>query len=449
MGTSRVHHLLSPRRSPAADEPSDRQLLLNFVARADEASFTSLVDRHGKLVLGVCRRVLGAGPDSDDAFQAAFVVLARNAASIRQQHSLASWLYGVAFRVASQLRRQRLRRRKYETAAAAARTQPEKQQSMHANPARQASFREIAAILDEEFQRVPALERDALMVCLLEGMSHAEAARHLGWPLGTLKTRLERGRQLLRQRLHRRGLALSTAALTVLLNEQITAAVPPVLARMTLQAAAHRAGSATVMALADRATRVLSAWKMKLALIGVLSVCLLGFAAAALGLTDFGRGSADGPSVARQDPAQQPPADKDAGLGPAVGEVPNLPHGAIVAFGAVPFHNGSRITASTLSADGKRLATLGRRSTTVWDLATGRPDPSFLLRHAGAAASGRRCGVLAGRSTVGLQAQRRSPRRLGPGNRQGAAPLHCDAGPVFVCLPSFLGGRHGPDCASG
>jgi RNA polymerase sigma factor (sigma-70 family) len=349
--------------------------LLNFASRADEASFAAIVDRHGKVVLGVCRRVLGHGPDSDDAFQATFVVLARKAASIRQHHSLASWLYGVAYRVASEARRQRSRRRKHETAAAAARTQVGEKQSMDTNPARQASFREIGTLLDEELQHLPRLERDAVVACLLEGMSHSEAARHLGWPLGTLKTRLERGRQALRQGLEQRGLALSAAALTVVLTEQMAAAVPPTLAQTTLQAAAHRAGSPAVMALADRATLALSASKWKLASVGMLTACLLGLAAVALGLTDLGKGSSSDPPLVRQ----EPPPDQDVNLAPAVAEVPNLPAGAIAAFGAVPFHNGSRIEASTLSADGKRLATLGRRSATVWDLATGRPLHRFFF----------------------------------------------------------------------
>jgi RNA polymerase sigma factor (sigma-70 family) len=371
MGTGHIHHLLPQARSSSANEVSDRQLLLNFASRADEAAFAAIVERHGPVVLGVCRRLLGAGPDIDDAFQATFVVLARKAASIHKQSSLGSWLYGVAHRVALQVRKQRARRRQHETAAAASLAQSAQTESRQVNPALQASFREIGTILDQELQRLPDLERDALVVCLMEGMSHTEAAEHLGWPLGTLKTRLERGRQWLRERLQRRGLALSAVALTMVLTEQMTAAVPPALGQTTLQAAAHRVCSPEVSALAGRVARALSASKFKLVLVGVLTMCLVGFGAA-LGLTGGGGEPSSDPPPARQEQGQEPPLGKSFDLLPALHEVPNLPAGAIASFGAVPFHNGARIETSELSADGKRLATLSRRSATVWDLASGK-----------------------------------------------------------------------------
>jgi RNA polymerase sigma factor (sigma-70 family) len=371
MGAGHVHHLLSQARSSSANEVSDRQLLLNFAGRADEAAFAAIVERHGPVVLGVCRRLLGAGPDIDDAFQATFVVLARKAASIYKQSSLGSWLYGVAHRVALQVRKQRSRRRQHETAAAASLAQTAQTESRQVNPALQASFREIGAILDQELQRLPDLERDALVVCLMEGMSHTEAAQHLGWPLGTLKTRLERGRQLLRERLQRRGLALSAVALTMVLTEQMTAAVPPALGQTALQAAAHRVCSPEVSALAGRVARGLSTSKFKLVLIGVLTMCLVGFGTA-LGLTGGGGEPASDPPPARQAQAQEPPWGKNNSLLPGLADVPNVPAGAIAAFGAVPFHNGARIQTSELSPDGKRLATCSRRSLTVWDLASGQ-----------------------------------------------------------------------------
>src|SRR5947209_8326145 len=93
-------NVLDHVRALAGDDPSDRQLLQRFTATADEAAFAALVRRHGPVVLGVCRRVLGAGPDVDDAFQATFVVLARKAGSIRKRNAVGGWLYGVAYRLA-------------------------------------------------------------------------------------------------------------------------------------------------------------------------------------------------------------------------------------------------------------------------------------------------------------------------------------------------------------
>src|SRR5438105_14999799 len=97
---------------------TDGQLLARFLARREEASFEALVRRHGAMVLGVCRRVLRHPQDAEDACQAAFLVLARRAASIRQRDSVGSWLHGVAFRAAANLRRQFARRRVHEEAAA-------------------------------------------------------------------------------------------------------------------------------------------------------------------------------------------------------------------------------------------------------------------------------------------------------------------------------------------
>src|SRR5262249_41759586 len=160
-----------------------------------------------------------------------------------KQNALASWLYGVAYRVASDLRKRRARRRQHEAGSLEQAPQPG---TADLDPGSRAARRGGGAGRGDELNRLPAAGRRPPGGCPLEGMSHAEAAGHLGWPLGTLKSRVERGRQTLRQRLERRGLALSAVALSVALAEQASAAVPPGLVRTTLQAAVHRTASSEV-----------------------------------------------------------------------------------------------------------------------------------------------------------------------------------------------------------
>jgi RNA polymerase sigma factor (sigma-70 family) len=193
------------RRDASAGLP-DAQLLEGFVARGDDAAFAALVGRHGPMVLAVCQRVLGNRDDAADAFQASFLVLARRAAAIRKPEALSSWLYGVAYRVALKMK-----------ATAGQRRQREQQMAMSsAQVPPDPAWQEVLTGLDEEMQRLPEKHRRPLVLCFLEGMSQEEAAALLGWPRGTLRRRLDRGRELLRQRLTRRGLTLGAAAVATL-----------------------------------------------------------------------------------------------------------------------------------------------------------------------------------------------------------------------------------------
>src|SRR5215472_15442863 len=177
---------------------TDRQLLERFVGQRDEAAFALLVRRHGPMVLGLCRRVLHNWHDAEDAFQAAFLVLARKAASVRWQDSVGGWLFRVAYRLALKAKAHAGRRRAGALPDVAA---PE--------PAASPAGGELCSILDEELSRLPERYRAALLLCYGEGKSRAETARQLGWKEGAVKIRLERGRALLRERLARRGLVLS------------------------------------------------------------------------------------------------------------------------------------------------------------------------------------------------------------------------------------------------
>ena len=188
---------------PGIAPRGDRALLDDFAARRDEGAFEALVARHGPMVRGVCRRVLGDAHDADDAFQATFLVLILKARRIRDADRLAPWLYGVATRVASKARVQAARRR--------ARSGGTVDVVLASEPDR--DLVDVLPLVDAEVAALPPKLRDAVVLCLVEGASVAEAARRLGCPPGTVKSRLARGRDALRARLIGRGVAPSVALL--------------------------------------------------------------------------------------------------------------------------------------------------------------------------------------------------------------------------------------------
>ncbi len=198
--------------APADGGELDAELLDRFVVSGDGSAFARLVERHGPVVLGVCRRVLHDYHDAEDAFQATFLVLARKARHIRQRHALAGWLYKVAYRLSVRLRASAERRRQADDHLA---------------------WGELRLVLDEELARLPEKYRAPLLLCCLAGRTRDEAAEQLGWTLGALKMRLERGRRLLRTRLARRGLTLSATLLAVMLAQHATASPLPVGLAMT------------------------------------------------------------------------------------------------------------------------------------------------------------------------------------------------------------------------
>ena len=212
-----IHGLLHKLPDDAA---TDGELLDRFVDRADEAAFTLLVGRHGRLVYNACLRILRNAADADDAFQAAFFVLARKAGAIRKRASVASWLYGVAYRIA-------LRAKVARSRAPAQGALTNDEVAMAPHDSTDGAWRELRPLLDGEMDRLPEIYRAPLLLCYFEGKSNEEAARQLGWPCGTVKGRLARARVLLRDRLARRGVNLSTAALTACLTEQAMAAPVP------------------------------------------------------------------------------------------------------------------------------------------------------------------------------------------------------------------------------
>jgi RNA polymerase sigma factor (sigma-70 family) len=218
------------RRLAVAEEARDlpdRELLLRFLSRRDERAFEALVQRHGPLVLGVCRRALANEHDAEDVFQAAFLALSRQAPSLRRLESVGSWLHGVAWRLALKTRAAAGRR------ARVARAQP----AGGRDPLDEMTVREAQATLDEELARLPEKYRAPLLLCYLGGLTREEAARQLGWPAGTLKSRLEQARERLRRRLRLRGLSLPAALLASALAGAAAAAVPGTLLRSVVKSA--------------------------------------------------------------------------------------------------------------------------------------------------------------------------------------------------------------------
>lgn len=209
---------------------TDAQLLDRFLqGRDDGASFEALLTRHGPMVLGVCRALLRDEHAADDAFQATFLVLVRRAGSVRVGDSLGRWLYGVAHKVAVQSRRQMALRNHRERTINAASGEPDANRSSDT-----AESADLRAAIHEELARLPESTRAAIVLCHLEGLTHEEAAMRLGWPVGTVRSRLARGRDRLRARLTRRGLAPSVP----ILGLNVSPMVPGRLVAATGRAAA-------------------------------------------------------------------------------------------------------------------------------------------------------------------------------------------------------------------
>lgn len=257
---------IEPRHWVSGHDPSDRELLLRFVNQRQEAAFETLVQRHGPMVQGVCRRVLGDAHEAEDAFQATFLVLVRKSDSIRRPELLANWLYGVAFRIAHKARVNAFKREKLPMQTDELATQEQLVE---------VEWAEVKTVLDEEINRLPEKYRAPLVLCYFNGKTNIEAARLLGWPEGSISERLAKGREALRRRLNRRGVTLSAALLALLLSQKAaSAAVPAALIESTVTAAVVFAGhpaavgevSASVARMvADATTRTIPAW-LKLSL---------------------------------------------------------------------------------------------------------------------------------------------------------------------------------------
>lgn len=220
------------RRLGDRQASSDGQLLDRFCQHRDEEAYGELVRRHGPMVFAVCRRVLRHHQDAEDAFQAAFLVLARKAATIRREQSLGGWLFQVAQRIAVRARAGQERRRMSSL------------NDELLEPACCEGDRDLQPILDEELVGLPEHYRAAVVLCYVQGHSQAEAALHLATTVEAINSRLKRARELLRQRLARRGLTASGSALAAALAQGTAGAIPPALVEHTARAAAQFAAGA-------------------------------------------------------------------------------------------------------------------------------------------------------------------------------------------------------------
>jgi RNA polymerase sigma factor (sigma-70 family) len=332
-------------------DATDSELLERFSRRHEEAAFDALLRRHGPMVLGLCRRLLGNPHDADDVFQATFILLARKAGAIRKYESLASWLHGVAYRLAGKLRVQNARRLARERHVATMRTP---------QPTVEAVWHELQELLDGTLARLPARYRAPLVLCYLEGKTHEEAARQLGCPLATLRSRVARGRELLRRRLTCRGLTLSAVPFaTLLAMRPADAAVPATLLNGVCAAAVQFAAGKPTTGLISESVAALVKGGMRTVRVRLLSALLL-----SVGLAVAGAGL-----IARQAEATDPPPEPPAGSAPgqaakAVAKGPGgldryadpLPAEALVRFGTVRFRHGGSVHSVAFTPDGKVLA---------------------------------------------------------------------------------------------
>ena len=293
MANSPLGTVLSRLRTilePANAEATDRELLRRFVAgcdqaafgeeaprvamlgtnasilASDQAAFGELVRRHGPMVLGVCRRLLGDAHAAEDAFQAVFLVLVRRARAVPWRESLGGWLHGTARRVA--LRAKARAGRGFDAGRAPA-------PSASPDPSEEAAARELRRVLDQELQGLPAKYRAPLVLCDMEGKTHEQAARELGWPKGSLAKRLNGAREQLRARLVRRGVTLSAGALAVFTANEVTAAPSAALAAAAMLAAEGGA-STTATALAQGVIQAMWFTKVKTAAVLLLALAVAG-----------------------------------------------------------------------------------------------------------------------------------------------------------------------------
>jgi RNA polymerase sigma factor (sigma-70 family) len=294
-----LRHIQKLSARPRAPERTDRQLLEDFAARRDEYAFTALVARHGPMVLRVCRRVLNHEQDAEDAFQATFLVLARNTALIRKREAVADWLHGVAHRTAMKAKRSAARRRNHEA----------RRRALTPEAVPGPRWDEVQAVLDEEIRRLPEPFRAAFTLCVLEGKSGPQAAAELGCKEGTVASRLARARERLRQQLARRGIQLSALLAALAVAESAgRAAVPVTLVQATVRfgllvAAGEPVAGVIpphVAALAAGVTRAMST-KTKIALVVLLAVGL------------FAAGAASRTQRVTADETAKPPAATSAG----------------------------------------------------------------------------------------------------------------------------------------
>jgi RNA polymerase sigma factor (sigma-70 family) len=226
MAINGLERTLNRLRIVLAPDLPDEHLLKQFISSRDEIAFATLVRRHGRMVLGISRRILGDLHDSEDVLQATFLVLAQKARMVGNREALPSWLYKVAYRIALKAKARNDRRRQKETQVV----------TMVHFPAASPPVQDWEALLDEELNRLPEKYRLPVILCDLEGRTRKEVEHQLKLGAGTLSGRLTRARRMLAERLIRRGVVLSGGVLWAP-SSQAMAALPAKLVAATAQKA--------------------------------------------------------------------------------------------------------------------------------------------------------------------------------------------------------------------
>jgi RNA polymerase sigma factor (sigma-70 family) len=334
----------------------DAKLLSRFAHQRDPAAFEELLERYAPMVRGICRRIAPTEADSEDAFQATFLALVRQAGRLHGRQPLGCWLHTVAVRVA---RKTAVRARKQNTRE----TLPEP--TTPGDIADEVGSRELFRMVDEEIERLPAALRVPLILCCLQGRTRDEAAETLGCSVAAVKSRLERGRDLLRRRLERRGVQLPAAFLVLgLTTERIGAA----LWAKTIQSILHTPAPA-IVALAEAGVSVVTIGKYKLLLVVLL---LVSSAAGAAG-TLLSEKPAKEAAFPQAEPVVAGPKKPDAPQVRRDRHGDPLPEGAIARLGTVRWRHGFYVHDLAYSPDGKMIAAVGPgRAITLWDADTGQ-----------------------------------------------------------------------------
>jgi RNA polymerase sigma factor (sigma-70 family) len=346
---------------------SDRQLIDRFIVHrqpADEAAFAAIVARHGPMVLGVCRQVLGDHHHAEDAFQAVFLVLARRARSIRDPDLLGTWLHGVAFRTARKARGRIARQRRTEENGVVRQTR-----GSSAEPIDRAMLeRELVEALHGEIDGLPRAFRAPVVLCYFEGLTLDDAAHRLRWPAGTLRSRLARAREKLRRGLVRRGFAMSSSAVAaVLVSREASASISPLLCDSTSQAAlqfaashAGKAGvSAGAAALARKVLRAMVCRNLSIAAVTLLALAVVAGGAAFPGRLPVLQAQPKTPTARAQDSVAKEHPDMAARRVTVAGRVLDpqgkpVPGASVMVYGALK-HAGDRPGADAPAAIGQAV----------------------------------------------------------------------------------------------
>jgi RND family efflux transporter MFP subunit len=279
-----------------AGDSSDSELLERFLRCSDsvgEAAFTALVERHGPMVLRVCLQALNDRHAAEDAVQVTFLVLARQAGSIRKRASLPSWLFGVALRAAARIRMEEARRRRCETRSA------QRSAASIGSLQEHRVCDDLYPELHAEIERLPEKYRVPVVICYFEGLSHEQAASRLRWPVGTVKIRLTRARAILRARLKRRGRTHELLFPASPLRPGQSAALPEHLLNTITQAACPAATNSIGVGLVSSAVVKVTLGvmqsmlfdKLKVVAVALSGLFLLGFGALVAGQQVTGKGA--------------------------------------------------------------------------------------------------------------------------------------------------------------